>query len=130
MPKCNHITREGKTATNSRMADKQHLQHLGPRRARDRHPELILAFLLAELSSGHSHSRMSSLGSPTGQSRLAAEMLPICHPRINLLSEINLSNWSRISNNNAALPGRGQGPQGMGHRRGAFHDLNGSLREG
>lgn len=49
------------------------------RRAQVRQPELILA-LFAELSSGHSPSHMSTLGSLTDQLRLAAEMISICHP--------------------------------------------------
>lgn len=91
-------------------------------------PELIPALWLAELSSGHS-PHVSTPGSPTDRLQLAEEIESICHCRINLLSEINLSNWSEISNNNKALPDRGQGPKGLGHSRGDFYYLDRSLRK-
>lgn len=68
---------------------------------------------LAVLSSGRS-LQMSTSGCPTNQSWQAAEMKSICRPYINLLSEINLSDWLGISNNNKTLPSRGQGPQERG----------------
>lgn len=71
------------------------------------------ALLLAVLTSGLS-PQTSTPGSPTNQSRLAAEMKSICHPYINLLSEINLSDWLGISHNNKALPSGGRVPEGIG----------------
>lgn len=87
------------------------------RRAQCRQPELILA-LFAELSS-------ATLGSRIDLLRLAAEVISICHPCINLLSEMNLSNWSGISNSNKASSGRGQGPQGKVREEGIFIILTG-----
>lgn len=129
MTKCKYVPGEGGTATNPRMVSKQCLQCHCPWRTQGRHLKLIPALLLAELSTGHSPSHVSPLGNPADQSQLAAEVKSICHPCINLSSEVNLSTWSGISNNNKALPGRGQGSKGIGHRRGHFHYLHRSLRE-